>query len=125
MSWIDDDDYVGPDRRNGRSFRILERRRHDSAQAAPSLALLLRKLQIWASEMIGSNPATIGRYRARLQVVAKLAGERGESDVETWLSALDRSLESAQRQGGHDLAEICNRHLQSAMAVLNEGAVTA
>jgi hypothetical protein len=118
MSWIDDDDYFGPDRRRARRLRLFDRRHHDTAHEPPSLGALLRKLQHWASNVAGEGIDGIARYRARVQTVAKLAGERGEPGVEAWLSELDRELEHAQTGKGYDVATITNRCLQSAMATL-------
>lgn len=120
MSWVDGGDYFGPDRRNGRRFRLIERRRNDSAYLAPSLASLLRKLQFWARDASAGEMNALERYRARVQTVAKLAHERGELGVEAWLHALDQHLDRAptNRTHGRCLAEICNQHLQRAISTL-------
>jgi hypothetical protein len=118
MSWIDDGDYFGPDRRRSRRLRVFDRRQHDTAHEAPSLGALLRKLHLWASGVAGEGVDGIPRYRARVQTVAKLAGERGQSGVASWLGQLDRELEGAQMRGGFEVVTISYRCLQSAMAHL-------
>jgi len=118
MSWVDDETYFGPDRREMRGFRLLNRRRQDSARATPSLASLLRKLQFWGENISGFNAAAVERYRARVQTVAKLARERGEPGVEVWLSALDRQLALAVARRDGAIAELSAQHLQRAIATL-------
>lgn len=119
MSWIDDGDYLGPDRRETCGFRIIERRHHDSSHPAPSLQTLLRKLQIWAAGVTLENPESIDRYRARVQTVAKLAHARGQLNAETWLHTLDRDLELARVNCCRDLVDLSRWRLQSAAAALN------
>src|SRR5215470_7548631 len=65
MTWIENNDYLGPDRRRLHGFRLIERRRCDCAQQPPSLGVLLRKLQFWASA-IPEDTGGIDRYRARV-----------------------------------------------------------
>lgn len=117
MSWIDDDDYLGEDRRKRRSLRLLERRRVNAAAPAPSLALLLRKLQIWSAELTTFSDEPIERYRARVQSVAKLARERGETCVDGWLCMLDERLASA-RHDAIDATDLSQKLLQNAIAAL-------
>jgi hypothetical protein len=118
MSWIDDGDYFGPDRRLKRRLRVFDRRRLDSAHEPPSLAALLRKLHIWASAVAAEGEDGLSRYRARVQTVAKLADERRQPGVHAWLDELDRELERAQAQDRLDVVTVSYRCLQSAATTL-------
>jgi hypothetical protein len=120
MSWIDDGDYFGPDRRLAHRLRLRERRRRDSAHAPPSLGALLRKLHVWASGIASEGANGISRYRARVQTVAKLANERDQPGVAACLRELDRELEDAQAQGRFDVVTLSYRCLHTAIATLNQ-----
>jgi hypothetical protein len=118
MSWIDDGDYFGPDRREKRRLHLFDRRRLDSAHEPPSLGALLRKLQIWASGVPVEGGDGLLRYRARVQTVAKLAAERSQPGVHACLDELDRALAQACAEGRSDVLNVSYRYLQSALATL-------
>lgn len=120
MLWIDVDNYVGQDRRRGRRGRLLERRRHDAAREAPSIAVLLRRLHMRALDAALGDAAALAKYHSRVQAIAALTRERGEISAAAWLDALcgklqPRALGDWPRAGAGD--GIC-RYLQSAMASL-------
>lgn len=116
MSWVDEDGYFGPDRRQVRAFRLFDRRQGDGAQPAPSLGALLRKLQIRASSLNG-DAQIVSRYRTHIQSVADLARDRGETDVERCLRVLEHALQ-ARNIAPSVACELVNRHLQNALAAL-------
>lgn len=117
MCWVDNDDYLGPDRRLHRRFRLLERRSTDLAQSPPSLGLLLRKLQVWASGVVPGDDAGIERFCARLEVVSSLAIERGHTPIAARLDALARDLRA---QPACNVQELSARQVRMALALLND-----
>jgi hypothetical protein len=114
MTWIDTLDYFGPTRRRRRAMRLFDRRRCDQAQLAPSLRKLLRKLQHWSTDLATQEPADVERYCARVQVVADLARQREEFEVEARLRSLDMQLQLNARVS---VADVSNR-VQAAILML-------
>ena len=99
-----------------RAPRLIEGRRRGASWQAPPLHVLLLKLRVWAEGVERPNGDAVDRYRARVQVVAKIAAERGERRVERSLDAFDLELQRVQTA---TLTELSSKHLRAAMAALN------
>lgn len=95
MQWVDCDSYFGPDRREKRSMRILDRRRFDRAGPPPALPTAMRRfrLRLIDRRTRSDREALIQRARA----LAMLAEMRRETLV---AGALDRFCALAERSGG-------------------------
>ena len=119
MHWIDIDGYVGPDRRNRGGARLLERRRFNAAREAPSLAALLRQLQIKTLDVQFGDAAALANCRARVEAIAALARGRGESGAALWLESLGERMRAIDRGAARMcVGDLINRYVQSAMAAL-------
>jgi len=115
MAWVESEDYLGPDRRRRRKMRLVERRSNELVQPPPSLQLLLRKLRMWAPDVVTGDHGAIDRYCARLDVVAEVARERGELGAAAELVALAETLRSTPCC---NVADISKRRLEAAMVTL-------
>lgn len=70
--WVDNTEYVGPDRRQrGRSKLIGERRKHDDTGEVPPLGALLRRLRV---QMVSFRPESAEN------VLGLIAGAIGEAN---------------------------------------------
>ncbi|MGE3249062.1 MAG: hypothetical protein AB7J28_01900 [Hyphomonadaceae bacterium] len=99
MRWVDQRNYVGPDRRGKRSRRLLDRRKHDETSHAPALATALRQLRVRVLD--ADRDEGMRDFIARTRALAQLAEHRGEARAAGGLHALVRALEKSP--GGGDL----------------------
>lgn len=92
--WIEDQAYVGVDRRKGRAkLRYAERRQVMAARDAPSLGAALRQLQVRAAA--ASTPSGIRAFANRTVAIAGLAVAMNELALAEELNRL-ADLVSAQ-----------------------------
>lgn len=119
MFWVDTDSYIGPDRRQRREFRLLERRRSNMARPAPSLAVLLRQLSLHTLEVHLGDRTTLANCMMRIEAIADLARGRGENGAALWLEALARKIKrTSERRVRAEASDIIAHHVQCAMAAL-------
>lgn len=91
--WVDNDDYFGPDRRDGGGLRLRNRRRFDETSEPPSLAATLRRLLV-----LLANPLRPDSYERALQLIAaagSMAERMGNSACIAALKLADQSLRDA------------------------------
>ena len=95
MSWIDDDKYLGPDRRGGGSgLRIFDRRRHAGARSTPpALSLVIRQLKTASLGLRGAEQWA--RFRIRVEGAIGIADLQGERACRNELSQLRTALLAA------------------------------
>jgi hypothetical protein len=105
--------YVGRDRRVTQRTRLIERRRVDAGELAPSLAAALRQLGLRAIEL--DSQRTAPSFMERLYATRALAQTRGQSAVSGHLSALCTLLETRVEGRASELAE---GHLREAACAL-------
>jgi len=101
MLWVDCETYLGPDRRQARTLRIIERRRKDLAQNPPALNSALRRLRQHVIDATGERART---FAAQVQGVAQLAEFDCEPNASAMLVRLadytaERGVESDVREG--------------------------
>jgi hypothetical protein len=84
--------YVGRDRRVQPRARLIERRRVDAADLAPSLEIAVRQLCMRAIEL--ESERTAPAFMERLYATRALAQTRGRAVVAHHLSALCTLLEN-------------------------------
>jgi hypothetical protein len=83
MRWIDQDSYVGPDRRaHAKALRFIERRREDLAGAPPPLTTALRQMRQYVIDARGKGAAA---FAVRAEGVAALARHHGRPEVSATL----------------------------------------
>lgn len=101
MLWVDCETYLGPDRRQVRTPRILERRRKNLAQNPPALNSALRRLRQHVLDATGNGAKA---FAAKVHGVAQLA----EFDCEPRASAMlyrladyaaERGVQTDAREG--------------------------
>lgn len=86
MDWVDYKGYFGPDRRGGRSKRLLDRRKESVSTRAPSLRTALRQLRMRILEAEGA--AGVEAFIARTQSTVTLAAIHDEPKVGDMLSRM-------------------------------------
>lgn len=74
-TWVDEEEYFGPNRREEGRMRWRERRRKDSAKAPPSLGSVMRRLRVQAANVTSDEQrlALIEHLQAAVQL-AELLG---------------------------------------------------
>lgn len=83
--WVDVPSYSGLTRRTApKTFRLLDRRRHDLAEPPPSLLTLLRRLRYECGTL--DTPEGQGHYLANLPTITTLAHE---NDADACAQALN------------------------------------
>lgn len=100
--WVDNDDYFGPDRRDRRGGRLLNRRQVDESTEPPSLAATLRRLRV----LLG-NPIEDGSHERAVQLVAAgiaMAERAGNNNCVRLLRRADQSLRDKPQD--FDAAEV-------------------
>ena len=95
MLWVDCETYLGPDRRQVRTLRIIERRKANLAQNPPALNSALRRLRQHVIDATGSGAKV---FAGKVQGVAQLA----EFDCETQASAMLMRLADYAAERGVD-----------------------
>ena len=65
MLWVDVETYEGPDRRQARQWRLLDRRRENAAHQPPSMATKLRQLRVRALNVATPEDRAIFAAKAR------------------------------------------------------------
>lgn len=100
MHWVDYQGYFGPDRRQGRGKRLLERRRENCAGRPPALRTALRQLRMRVLEAHG--PAGARSFLDRTRAVALLAATHREPEVAQLLNKLADAIVCA---GDRDVRE--------------------
>ena len=100
MHWVDFQGYFGPDRRQGRGKRMLERRRENCAGRPPALRTALRQLRMRVLEAHGASG--IQDFMARTRAVALLATAHREPEVAQLLTSIASAL---GRTGDRDVRE--------------------
>lgn len=106
MDWVDYKGYVGPDRRRGRSKRLLDRRKDNVASRPPSLRTALRQLRMRVIEAEGAAGAEA--FVQRVQSIVTLAAIHDEPKVSEMLSRMAIHL---MRANGADVREQLYRAL--------------
>lgn len=107
--WVDNTEYVGPDRRQrGRSKLIGERRKHDDTGEVPPLGALLRRLRV---QMISLSPETTENVLRLLAGAIGEANRRGYRQCANELMSADRVLRTTGAAG----AAQADAHLINAM----------
>jgi hypothetical protein len=99
--WVDNNDYFGPDRRDGRGGRLRNRRQADDTIEPPSLASTLRRLRV----LLG-NPVRETAYERALHLLAAgidLATRTGKQECLHALQRADQMLRD--RPNDFDSAE--------------------
>lgn len=120
MLWVQTESYVGQDRRRATGRRLLDRRRLNTSFETPSVAVLLRQLNMRRLDLELGGPDVLQEYSERLAGVICVAEQRGEAAVATTLRNLEKRLSGIRggRPPRGDLSEVVKRHLDSAVAVL-------
>jgi hypothetical protein len=99
--WVDNNDYFGPDRRDGRGGRLRNRRQADDTIEPPSLASTLRRLRV----LLG-NPVRETAHQRALHLLAAgidLATRTGKHECLLALQRADQMLRD--RPDDFDAAE--------------------
>lgn len=95
MLWVDCETYLGPDRRQARTLRIIERRRRNLAQNPPALNSALRRLRQHVIDATGDGAKV---FAGKVHGVAQLA----EFDCEQSASAMLQRLADYTAERGID-----------------------
>src|SRR5438128_873094 len=77
--WVETDTYIGPDRRSGRAFRLLERRGPHFLAEPPSLATLVRQLRRTNFDLATNDDHR--RFRLRLAATIDVAAAQDRHDI--------------------------------------------
>jgi hypothetical protein len=93
MDWVDYKDYFGPNRRSGRSKRLLDRRKEEVAGRPPSLRTALRQLRMRVLEAEGAGADA---FILRVQAVVTLAAIHDEPKAGEMLSRMALHLMRAK-----------------------------
>lgn len=98
MSWIDDQDYFGPDRRTRSTLRLTNRRQRNLAGVAPHLGTALRQLRMRVIDAFGDDG--IQSFVERAQGVSALARQCYRPQI---ADLLDKMCEQLTRTGTRDM----------------------
>lgn len=101
--WVDNQTYIGPDRRRRPAKRLMDRRRLDEAGEPPALAALLRRLRV---RINGSTPEDRHHALAMLKAAIGEASKRGWRQCASALADADQALRTNGREGAA-LADAC------------------
>lgn len=86
--WVDNSDYLGPDRRRAGAKRMFDRRKGDEGSARPPLPAMLRRLRVLIVDFGGSDN--------RARIMALLNAAITEAETMRMLSCAD-ALSEAKR----------------------------
>ena len=85
-TWVDEDEYFGPDRRDEDRLRLRERRRKDKAKAPPSLGSVMRRLRVQAANITSDQQRAV--LLEHLQSAVQLADMLGMAHCSEQLTRL-------------------------------------
>jgi len=106
--WVDNNAYIGPDRRRRPARRVLDRRRYDDAGELPPLGAMLRRLRV---------RVTSGSAEDRRHALEMFKAAIGEANRLGWrrCAAALMSADEAFRTGGPQSAGLVEAWLIDAM----------
>lgn len=116
MRWVDNNKYVGLDRRRRRAVRLLERRESSDAAQPPAIRTALRQLRMRVLEV--NDQDNLDRFRERAQAVANLAAVQGLEEIASLLAVFAASLADKSLMLG-DLQEALYAELDRIEALLD------
>lgn len=91
--WVEEESFVGLDRRKRRGFRFPDRRRALRLRNAPSLDTLIRQVRVGAFNL--HTPEALKLMQLRLAGAADLAQLRGKPQLAAALAAIATDLVAA------------------------------
>jgi len=112
--WIEEENFVGLDRRERRGFRFPDRRRAVRLRNAPSLDTLIRQVRVGAFNL--HTPEVLKPMQLRLAGAAELAQLRGKPELAGAFAAVAADLVAAPPSTSAEsdvfeqrILEICRR----------------
>lgn len=122
MRWVETRAYCGPDRRERKLFRWLERRRQDESMDLPAVQVMLRQLHLRVLD-VETAREQLAHFGRRLEAAEGALQRAGETEAVTHLAVVRRKLCESEKKGalkGADATEVQER-TAAALCALKAG----
>lgn len=121
MRWVESRNYAGPDRRERKRFRLLDRRKKDLAMNLPAVQVMLRQLHLRVLDVETAREQLVA-FDRRLKLAAELLQQAGETEAVVHLAVIKQKLRESGKKGGlkgSDATEVQERTAAALVALNN------